>query len=611
MTTNFFKSYLWLEFRTELSSNAKRVYGRLCRYGLYTQVIEVSQLRLQRDLAIKSNKSMTKYIQELVDHKLIRVEKRTFPETNRYYLLPHPEKWLKEFKEYQDSVKDTSVKDTSVKDTSVKDTSGKNTSVKNTPTPDSVKDTPPTPDSVKDTSVNNTPSVKDTSVNNTPSVKDTSVNNTPSVKDTSVNNTPSGCKKYTPPGVKNTGSGCKVYTQIRLEDRLEERDKRKIEDVGTDEHSSILKFPDSNSSDSDSKVSDENLLEHPNYHLIENLVLLRLKSSPAMRKPKWLNNSKEIPEAILVKKKRDMKNLLQWLKQNACGLEKEYLGLTVLQIDPKMMAKDMSFLTSPNPRRAWENFLEKVGDYPNEKIIEIVNWMLQLYTEYRNFKIETLKQQLPLKFFKIESHKDGDPTSKYPEFDHLVQPSIEFCMEGGIEPWQVIQKTHEKFSKLERDKGKEGDFIFTCAHIGTQTTYKPSLAELRAVKKKKVNPWDEIIKFLGLSPDVKIAKKGIPLGFSLSGYDATHGISMTDITEIDGNRYFLKNGTDHIARYYFSATDPFAFYITPENFHKFKDLWNVDKMPLPTYEELIENGKELTKEEYDTWKVNQEDGSTK
>jgi hypothetical protein len=591
----FIKIPLWLLRQKGVSFGAKILYGRLSLYAGSKKSCYASISQLQKELGGISNKTVLRYIQELWDSKLIKIEK-AFGKRSVYYILEN--EWCQndtsvETTPPEDECAEGCQNDTSVETTQVEEGCQNDTSVETTP-PNQCQN---------DTSVETTPPEVVSKRHDTPCQNDTS---------TSVKTTPPPCQNDIASHVKTTPNPCHNDTQKeevkeeRKEDIKEELKEERKEDVETDEHSSILNFPDSKSSDSDSKVPDENNLDHPYYKFICELVLQRLKMSSVARKPKWLKS--EDP-AVLVKKKRDMKNLLQWLKLNAEGLEKEYLWLTVLQIDPKMMGKDMSFLTSPNPRRAWENFLGQVEDYSKEKIIEIVDLMLQLYDEYRTFKIETLKQPPPLKCFKISTDGDGDPTSKYPEFDFLVNPSIEFCINQGVQPWQVVQGMYNEFLKIERNKGKNGDFKFTCAHVGSQ--YKPSWQTLKEIVKKKVNPWDEIIKFLGLSPNVKIAKRGIPLGFSLSGYDETHGVTMMDITEIDGNRYFLKNGTDHIARYYFSATDPFAFYVRPDNFQKFKELWNVDTMPLPSYEELQENGKDITRKQYDTWKVNQEDGSKK
>ena len=234
--------------------------------------------------------------------------------------------------------------------------------------------------------------------------------------------------------------------------------------------------------------------------------------------------------------------------------------------------------------------------------------MVELYTEYLNYKAG-IKQSVLWRFFKA-TKVEGEKKEKvcvYPDFDSLRIPA-NTCLEHDIPVENYVYGMHQHFKKFEQGKGKDGKFNFTCGHIGSD--YKPSWQELKGATKPQPNPWQEIIEFLGLRPDVKIASRGIPLGFSLSAYDSVHDVSMKDIKSIDGNRYYLKNGTDHIAQYFFSEVDPFAFYVTPKNFDKYRELWNVKKLPLPSFEELKENGKELTRKQYDEWKTGFEKGST-
>jgi len=117
----------------------------------------------------------------------------------------------------------------------------------------------------------------------------------------------------------------------------------------------------------------------------------------------------------------------------------------------------------------------------------------------------------------------------------------------------------------------------------------PTTREMSKLKESSENPWHEIIKFLGLDPDVQITKGYIPKGFQIAGYHETWQGSCADIKMFgDYGYYYVKKGDRFLGRYHYMGQNGFlCIAVTPENFHLFKADWFSDrKAENPTWEEI-------------------------
>ena len=94
--------------RTELSQGAKLCYALLCKYAGENGACYPSQETIAKDIGIKKRQTI-KYIHELVNNKLIEVEKFGKKQTNRYWFLMHT--WLED--SLRKSIKRSALKHTS------------------------------------------------------------------------------------------------------------------------------------------------------------------------------------------------------------------------------------------------------------------------------------------------------------------------------------------------------------------------------------------------------------------------------------------------------------------------------------------------------------------
>jgi len=79
--------------RTELSQGAKLCYALLCKYAGENGICYPSQETIAKDIGIKKRQAI-RYIRELINNKVIKVEKLGKKQTNRYWFLMHA--WLED-----------------------------------------------------------------------------------------------------------------------------------------------------------------------------------------------------------------------------------------------------------------------------------------------------------------------------------------------------------------------------------------------------------------------------------------------------------------------------------------------------------------------------------
>lgn len=82
----------WLLLRQEVSMGAKVCYARLCQYAGENGECFPKQESLAAEIGIKSNRQVIRYLQELEQHGLIKVERIGKTCSNRYKFLYH--KWI-------------------------------------------------------------------------------------------------------------------------------------------------------------------------------------------------------------------------------------------------------------------------------------------------------------------------------------------------------------------------------------------------------------------------------------------------------------------------------------------------------------------------------------
>jgi len=304
-----------------------------------------------------------------------------------------------------------------------------------------------------------------------------------------------------------------------------------------------------------------------------------------IKKPRWTKSEKS--EVRL----ENMYRLGMALDQlNNPKREDDYIYSSIFQSDSESISKGLKFLHSVKYLKAWESFYEKItvfGSY--EKIFLSVT---QLYEEYIHFCTEVLQKKPFMKSIQMISG-----SYEYSDFGPLLNAAV-WCIRYEIDPAVYVKVMYDAFMVFQEQKqGDAGGLYFSTKHIGSTSQVRPSVKKFK-MHDEKVHPWKEIIQFLGLNENIKIeCKRGIPLGFNLAKNHEASGGSLKDIILIHDSSYWAK-GINYEACFQFNDNSAFALYVTPENFHEFKDKWYNDDPPIPDYEVLRKNGSNITRERY-------------
>jgi len=270
--------------------------------------------------------------------------------------------------------------------------------------------------------------------------------------------------------------------------------------------------------------------------------------------------------------------------------EDDFIYSSIFQSDSEVISKGLKFLHSVKYIKAWESFYEKINVFGSyEKIFLAV---IQLYEEYIKYCTEVLQKKPLMK--KIQMISD---CWEYSDFGPLLNSAV-WCIRYEIDPAVYVKVMYDAFAFFqEQTRGEAGGFYFSTKHIGSTSQVRPSVKKFK-MHDEKVHPWKEIIQFLGLNEKVKIeCIQGIPLGFKLSANHEVKGGTLKDVSLISDEIYWAK-GEMYNSRFQFDDNTAFALYVTPENFHEFKDIWFNNSTQIPEYEVLRKNGSNISRERY-------------
>ena len=270
--------------------------------------------------------------------------------------------------------------------------------------------------------------------------------------------------------------------------------------------------------------------------------------------------------------------------------EDDYIYSSIFQADSEAVTKGLKFLHSVKYNKAWESFYGKISVFGSyEKIFLSV---IQLYEEYIKYCTEVLQKKPLMKKIQIVSE-----CWEYPDFGPLLNAAV-WCIRYEIDPAVYVKVMYDAFTFFqEQTRGDAGGLYFSTKHIGSTSQVRPSVKKFKMYD-EKAHPWKEIIQFLGLKEDIKIeCIRGIVLGFNLARNHKVCGGSFKDITLVHDTSYWAK-GVRYEACFQFDDNSAFAFYVTPENFHEFKDRWYDDDPRIPEYEDLRKNGSNISRERY-------------